>query len=187
METLLGSTPGSGLNALTPSATILACRRENAQTDDDNTISSIGSGENSGPNVQPSPLPRPSTARSHRNDSTTVIERSLNRSTEVLAELTRAYTNRQPPPPQESAVTRAVARITNLDVVVALEPLRRISLLRQMAKDGNADVVLALREEDLGPFVQTLLAELTTPRQPPPPPPQGPYYTGYPRYPPPAS
>ncbi|KAG6069818.1 hypothetical protein E4U16_007353 [Claviceps sp. LM84 group G4] len=44
-----------------------------------------------------------------------------------------------------------------------------MSVIRAMAKDDNADIVLGLRDEDMQPYVEMLLEEMAGP---PPAPPQ---------------
>ncbi|KAG6111092.1 hypothetical protein E4U13_005079 [Claviceps humidiphila] len=77
--------------------------------------------------------------------------------------------NAVPAVPMGSALTRATARISALEFVVGLDVRRRMSVIRAMAKDGNADIVLGLRDEDMQPYVEMLLEEMAGP---PPAPPQ---------------
>ncbi|KAG5959353.1 hypothetical protein E4U57_000747 [Claviceps arundinis] len=120
--------------------------------------------------------PRPSTTRSHRKEDAAAssFERTMNRSTAVLADIARLQERAQernavPAVPMGSALTRATARISALEFVVGLDVRRRMSVIRAMAKDSNADIVLGLRDEDMQPYVETLLEEMAGP---PPAPPQ---------------
>ncbi|KAG6032924.1 hypothetical protein E4U19_007058 [Claviceps sp. Clav32 group G5] len=120
--------------------------------------------------------PRPSTTRSHRKEDAAAssFERTMNRSTAVLADIARLQERAQernavPAVPMGSALTRATARISALEFVVGLDVRRRMSVIRAMAKDGNADIVLGLRDEDMQPYVEMLLEEMAGP---PPAPPQ---------------
>ncbi|KAG6055020.1 hypothetical protein E4U32_006562 [Claviceps aff. humidiphila group G2b] len=108
--------------------------------------------------------PRPSTTRSHRKEDAAAssFERTMNRK--------RAQErNAVPAVPMGSALTRATARISALEFVVGLDVRRRMSVIRAMARDGNADIVLGLRDEDMQPYVEMLLEEMAGP---PPAPPQ---------------
>ncbi|KAG6166569.1 hypothetical protein E4U51_003486 [Claviceps purpurea] len=111
--------------------------------------------------------PRPSTTRSHRKEDAAAssFERSMNRSTAVIADIARL----QERVPMGSAVTRATARISALEFVVGLDVCRRMSVICAIAKDGNADTVLGLCDEDMKPYVEMLLEKLAGP---PPAPPQ---------------
>ncbi|KAG6068885.1 hypothetical protein E4U32_007264 [Claviceps aff. humidiphila group G2b] len=120
--------------------------------------------------------PRPSTTRSHRKEDAAAssFERTMNRSTAVLADIARLQERAQernavPAVLMGSALTRATARISTLEFVVGLDVRRRMSVIRAMAKDGNADIVLGLRDEDMQPYVEMLLEEMAGP---PPAPPQ---------------
>ncbi|KAG6282550.1 hypothetical protein E4U09_000568 [Claviceps aff. purpurea] len=107
--------------------------------------------------------PRPSTTRSHRKEDAAAssFERTVNRSTAVLADIARAQ--------ERNALTRATARISALEFVVGLDVRRRMSVIRAMAKDGNEHIVLGLRDEDMQPYVEMLLEDMAGP---PPAPPQ---------------
>ncbi|KAG6047016.1 hypothetical protein E4U17_007670 [Claviceps sp. LM77 group G4] len=114
--------------------------------------------------------------RSHRKEDAAVssFERTTNRSTAVLADIARLQERAQernavPAVPMGSALTRATARSSALEFVVGLDVRRRMSVIRAMAKDDNADIVLGLRDEDMQPYVEMLLEEMAGP---PPAPPQ---------------
>ncbi|KAG5987665.1 hypothetical protein E4U52_007358 [Claviceps spartinae] len=148
-EDLLGEMIMSGVNGLGPNATNIPGRLT---------------------------TPRPSTTRSHRKEDAAAssFERTMNRSTAVLADIARPQERAQernavPAVPMGSALTRATARISALEFVVGLDVRRRMSVIRAMAKDGNADIVLGLRDEDMQPYVEMLLEEMAGP---PPAPPQ---------------
>ncbi|KAG5994780.1 hypothetical protein E4U52_000776 [Claviceps spartinae] len=110
--------------------------------------------------------PRPSTTRSHRKEDAAAssFERTMNRSTAVLADIARLQEGAQ----ERNALTRATARISALEFVVGLDVRRRMSVIRAMAKDGNADIVLGLRDEDMQPYVEMLLEEMAGPPPAPP-------------------
>ncbi|KAG6095715.1 hypothetical protein E4U31_005713 [Claviceps sp. LM219 group G6] len=97
--------------------------------------------------------PRPSTTRSHRKEDAAAssFERTMNRSTAVLADIARLQEGAQ----ERNALTRATARISALEFVVGLD-------------DGNADIVLELRDEDMQPYVEMLLEEMAGPPPAPP-------------------
>ncbi|KAG6259379.1 hypothetical protein E4U48_000493 [Claviceps purpurea] len=113
--------------------------------------------------------------RSHRKEDAAAssFERTMNRSTAVLADIARLQERAQernavPAVPMGSALTRATARISALEFVVGLDFRRRMSVIRAMAKDGNADIVLGLRDEDMQPYVEMLLEEMAGPPPAPP-------------------
>ncbi|KAG6246867.1 hypothetical protein E4U24_003480 [Claviceps purpurea] len=113
--------------------------------------------------------------RSHRKEDAAApsFERTMNRSTAVLADIARLQERAQernavPAVPMGSALTRATARISALEFVVGLDFRRRMSVIRAMAKDGNADIALGLRDEDMQPYVEMLLEEMAGPPPAPP-------------------
>ncbi|KAG6109378.1 hypothetical protein E4U13_005882 [Claviceps humidiphila] len=111
--------------------------------------------------------PRPSTTRSHRKEDAAAssFERIMNRNTAVLADIARL----QERDAMGSALTRATARISALEFAVGLDVRRRMSVICAIAKDGNADIVLGLRDEDMKSYVEMLLKKMAGP---PPAPPQ---------------
>ncbi|KAG6077098.1 hypothetical protein E4U15_004832 [Claviceps sp. LM218 group G6] len=184
METLLGATQATGQHAKSLDQMLMGS--EGGDDDDDEGGEDLlgemmMSGVNGlGPNATNIPgrltTPRPSTTRSHRKEDAAAssFERTMNRSTAVLADIARPQERAQernavPAVPMGSALTRATARISALEFVVGLDVRRRMSVIRAMAKDGNADIVLGLRDEDMQPYVEMLLEEMAGP---PPAPPQ---------------
>ncbi|KAG5960832.1 hypothetical protein E4U57_008031 [Claviceps arundinis] len=176
METLLGATQATGQHATSLDQMLMGGEGGDDGLDDAGKASCNTSARGNATNI-PGRLttPRPSTTRSHRKDAAaSSFERTMNRSTAVLADIARLQERAQernavPAVPMGSALTRATARISALEFVVGLDVRRRMSVIRAMAKDGNADIVLGLRDEDMQPYVEMLLEEMAGP---PPAPPQ---------------
>ncbi|KAG6064987.1 hypothetical protein E4U32_007863 [Claviceps aff. humidiphila group G2b] len=189
METLLGATQALGQHAMSLDQMLMVGEGGDDGLDDagsDTSIETIGdndtpsnpahrgntSARGNATNI-PGRLttPRPSTTRSHRKEDAAAssFERTMNCSTAVLANIARLQERAQERVSMGSAVTRATARISALEFVVGLDVRRRMSVICAMAKDGNADIFLKLRDEDMQPYVEMLLEEMTGP---PPAPPQ---------------
>ncbi|KAG6088032.1 hypothetical protein E4U30_000370 [Claviceps sp. LM220 group G6] len=174
METLLGATQATGQHAMSLDQMLMGGE---GGGDGDDGLDDAGSeaaytpgntsARGNATNI-PGRLttPRPSTTRSHRKEDAAAssFERTMNRSTAVLADIARLQEGAQ----ERNALTRATARISALEFVVGLDVRRRMSVIRAMAKDGNADIVLELRDEDMQPYVEMLLEEMAGPSPAPP-------------------
>lgn len=105
-----------------------------------------------------SSLLRPSRTRSHaaEDQATLSMERSFTKTSDAILALAKSQAT-----PLGTAITRATERISDLPIVQSLSSWYRIAMIKRFPFDGNAEIIFGLAEDDLGPFVASMLRDFS--------------------------